>query len=97
MAENQAIKPRSFNINESIWVRFSPGALKLWRAKAEKLQTAFSSMPHLFPLEPPLDANGYYRGQMWSIMQLVAPELGAGGSAFEGCLIWFDEPGMSDA
>lgn len=76
-----------FNINEYIRVRFSPAALDLWLENARKMRKAFPRMTDSFPLAPPVDASGYYRGQMWWIMHLVAPELMAGGSAFENCEI----------
>lgn len=81
-----------FNINEYVRVKFSPAALVLWRERAEKMREAFPKVAYLFPLEPPLDDEGYYRGQFWSVMHLVAPELVAGGYAFENCMIELEVP-----
>ncbi len=78
---------RAFNINDYARVKFSAASLRLWREDAERMRQAAPTMAHLFPDTPPLDAAGFYRGQFWSIMQLVAPQLVAGGSAFEGCLV----------
>ena len=90
MARDRLVVP--FNINDPIRVKFSPASLALWRERAERMQSFCPKMAYLFPLEPPLDADGFYRGQMWSIMHLVAPNLMAGGSAFEDCLIYLEMP-----
>ncbi len=76
-----------FNINNYVRVRFSPGALLLWRKHAEKMRAMFPKMIGSFPLDPPTDDAGFYRGQFWHVMHLVAPELVGGGSAFEDCMI----------
>jgi hypothetical protein len=78
---------RPFNINEYARVKLSPEALLLWKQRAEQMRAAFPKMAHLWPDDPPLDANGHYREQLYQIMHLVAPLLVPGASAFENCII----------
>jgi hypothetical protein len=92
MADTRLLR---FNINEYVRVKFSPASLALWREHAEEMREYHPKMAYLWPLEPPVDEEGYYRAQFWSVMHLVAPNLVAGGSAFEDCLIELEIPAAS--
>ena len=81
---------RPFNINGYVRVKFTPATLKLWREHAQEMREAFPKMAYCWPLDPPTDSAGFYRGQLWSIMHLVAPECIAGGSSFENSLIYLE-------
>jgi hypothetical protein len=81
---------RAFNINDCVIVKFTAASLKLWQEHAAQMRAAFPEMAYLWPLDPPTDADGFYRGQFWSVMHLVSPELIAGGSAFENSTIYLE-------
>ena len=81
-----------FNINGYVRVKFSTRSLDHWKAHAVEMHKSFPKMAHLWPEMPPLDANGFYRGQFWSVMHLIADELQAGHSAFEDCMIYLEVP-----
>jgi hypothetical protein len=77
-----------FNINDYARVRLTDATLALWRDEAERARAAYPTLPgaeSIWPLTPPLDAGGYWRAQLWQIINLIGPECIAGGSAVEDC------------
>lgn len=78
---------RPFNVNDYVRVKLSPASLGLWRANAIRMREAYPRLAGAFPCEPPVDADGFYRGQLWAIMGMVGPECTGGGQPFEdGCI-----------
>lgn len=89
---NPAVEWVAFNINDYARVKFTAATLELWQRHALEMRAAFPKLTHLWPLHPPLDAEGFYRSQLWSIMHLVGPERIGGGSVFEDCLLYLELP-----
>lgn len=80
----------SFNTNYYVRVRLSELGRKRFREHALEMRQLYPQMPELWPLEPRLDTEGYFRDQLWHVMALFGSVSGAGGSPFIGCEIQFD-------
>ena len=83
-----------FNINDYARVKLTPATLKLWKENAERMRATFPQMAHLWPDEPRTDKDGYYRAQLWSIINLIGPECVAGGHAIDKSELILEMPGV---
>ncbi len=89
--EHQTTEVR-FNINDYARVKLTPATLKLWKQNAQAMRKAFPKMAHLWTDEPRTDKDGYYRDQLWVIINLIAPECVAGGQALENSELILEMP-----
>jgi len=75
-----------FNINGYARLRLSAGSLRRWREKAERTRAAYPDVldrDEIWPLEPPVDADGRWRAQLWEIMAVIGPDCFLGGQPTE--------------
>jgi len=77
----------TFNIHDYVRVKLSPDALLLWKQEAEELRTAYPQDANAYPDTPRLDADGYYRDQLYKIMHLIGPLCVIAGFPIENCEI----------
>ena len=84
---------RSFNINHYAKVRLGPEAVAVYRARMEKFNASFPMYAQ--PVEPPVDKDGYFRDQLWSLMNLISPLCGAGSCCVETCEMILEFPDAS--
>lgn len=81
---------RSFNINDYARVRLGTQAVAAYRARMEKFNASFPMYAQ--SIDPPVDKDGYFRDQLWSLMSLIGPLCGAGSCCVENCELILEFP-----
>jgi hypothetical protein len=70
---------RLFNINQNVWVKLTPLGLEKLKADHEALFAPYRrDKPDAYPFIKPQMENGWYRFQLWDLMNRIGPHVAMG-------------------
>lgn len=67
------------HLNDTVKVKLTPHGLRHYREKQSSFNASLPARIKPFPIDPPLDEEGFYQTQLWQLMNLFGSSLYMGG------------------